>query len=103
MRETWICCIFKGAKGGEDKVERCGGGVTALIRINTSKSSPRPGVFCGRSQGAWIDKTHLHCSEMADWSDLKRKIPFTSTQYNLLFHILAEKGQKKGNNQPIFH
>lgn len=75
------------------------GGVTALIRINTSKSSQSPRVFCGRSQGAWIDKTHLHCSEMADWSDLKRKIPFTSLQYNLLSHILAEKGGKKENNQ----
>lgn len=72
-----------------------GGGVTALIRINTSKSAERPGVFLGRSHGPWIDKTHLHCSEMADWSDLKRRVPFTSLQYNLLSHISAEKRAKK--------
>lgn len=86
--------FLKVQKGGGERVR--GGGVTALIRINTSKSSQSPRVFCGRSQGAWIDKTHLHCSEMADWSDLKRRIPFTSLQYNLLSHILAEKGKKKG-------
>lgn len=80
-----------------------GGGASPHSSESTLQSLHRAlEFFCGRSQGAWIDKTHLHCSEMADWSDLKRKIPFTSLQYNLLSHILVEKGHKKGNNRPVF-
>lgn len=67
--------------------------VTALIRINISKSSWSPWLLWQITE-EWIDKTHLHCSEMAGWSNLKRKIPFTRLKYNLLSHISQRKNKK---------
>lgn len=92
--------------GGGARLRWWGGGASPHSSESTLQSLHRAleffFFFCGRSQGAWIDKTHLHCSEMADWSDLKRKIPFTSLQYNLLSHILAEKGRKEKKKTACF-
>lgn len=59
--------------------------VTTLNRINISKSSWSPWLLWQITE-EWIGKTHLHCSETAGWSNLKRKIPFTRLKCNLLSH-----------------